>query len=367
MDPLASIAGDIESAIASGDAARRTEALRRMTSLFVEQAAHLKAMHVTVFDEVILRLARDIEFRARVELAERLADIANAPPRVVRDLAFDDDAAVAGPVLERSARLAEDDLVAIARARGQDHLLALSRRAAIPERVTDVIVDRGEARVVRSVAGNDGARFSPGGFSALLEKARGDEALQAILKARRDIPPRHLARLVEIARERARESLRPEFGAAGAEILESAIDEVSSGLAQRAGSATLVDDFQPAIALVERLAAQRAVTEDDVLDWLKAGQVAEALAGIAHIGAIPVEMAARAYHSPHFDPLLFIVRSQRFGWITLKLLLACKAGREPPEPVLKNAFEAYQNLSVQTALKVVRFNAVRGGALPASA
>ncbi len=368
MDPLASIAGEIEDAVGSGDPARRTDALRRMTTLFVEQAPHLKAMHVTVFDEVILRLARDIEFRARVELSDRLADVPNAPLRVVKDLAYDDDIAVAGPVLARSPRLADDDLVDIASTKGQDPLFALTRRAALPECVTDVIVDRGETRVVRSVAGNEGARFSPKGFAGLMEKARADEALQAILRTRRDIPPRQLARLVEIARERVRESLRPEFTGAEAGVLDEAIDEVSSAVAQAGGSrgSTLIDDFKPAIAIVEARARKAPVTEDDVIDWLKEGRVAEALVAIAHIANVNIEMVAGAYHSPHYDPMLFIVRSLRFGWITFKMLLTCKAGREPPESVLKNAFDAYQHLSVQTATRVVRFTAVRGGTLPAA-
>lgn len=364
MEPLASIASEIEDAFAGADPRRRTDALRRMTNLFLEQAPHLKAIHVTVFDEVILRLARDIEFRARVQLSERLAAVPNAPPKVVKTLAYDEDIAVAGPVLERSPRIAEDDLVAIAGARGQDHLYALSRRRVLTERVTDVIVDRGDTRVVRSVAGNEGARFSPRGFAELLAKARADETLQAILRSRRDIPPAQLERLVEIAREQVRETLRPQVTPAQAGLVDQAIDEVANAVAQGGDAQTLVDSFRPAMAAVRERARSGPIGEDDVLAWVREGRVAEAIAGIAHIAGVPVDMVARAYHSPHFDPLLFIVRSLQFGWVTFKGLLTCKAGREPPEPVLKNAFEAYQNLSIQTARKVVRFNAVRGGALP---
>ena len=66
----------------------------------------------------------------------------------------------------------------IARARGQDHLLAISKRDTLSERVTDVLVNRGDQVVVRSVAGNDGARFSEGGLTRLLDKARGDAILR---------------------------------------------------------------------------------------------------------------------------------------------------------------------------------------------
>lgn len=225
MSTLVSFVNEVEDAVASGDPVRRVEALRRMTNLFIEQAPHLKELHVTVFDEVILRLSRDLEFRTRMELSERLAEVANAPQKVVRDLAFDENIAVAGPVLERSSRLAEDDLVTLARDRGQEHLLALSRRASLSERVTDILVDRGDRQVVHSVAGNEGARFSSGGLQQLLDRAREDETLQAVLQARRDIPGPELARLVEIAREKVRESMQAEFGGIDGRIIDETIEE----------------------------------------------------------------------------------------------------------------------------------------------
>ena len=78
----------------------------------------------------------------------------------MRRLAKDDDIAVAGPVLAQSPRLAEADLVDIARTKSQAHLLAISGRAGIGEAVTDVLVRRGDREVVRSVADNQPAQLS---------------------------------------------------------------------------------------------------------------------------------------------------------------------------------------------------------------
>ena len=367
MSTWGSFVGEVEDAVASGDPIRRVDTLRRMTSLFVEQAPNLKEAHVTIFDEVILRLARDLEFKARVELSERLADVGNAPLTVVRELAFDKDIQVAGPVLERSARLEEDDLVAIAHDRGQDHLFALSRRSTLSERVTDILVDRGDQRVVRSVADNEGARFSERGFSQLMERAREDETLQTILKTRRDIPPRQLQDLVAIAREKVRETLRDEFANATDEVFDGAVDEAALAAAETLQPNVLVNDFDAANAAVRQKARSGGLVEDDVVDWIKGGQMEEALAAMAHLAGVPVEMVARAYHAAHYDPLLFIVRSIKFGWGTFKLLLTVKAGRQPSSDVIKSAFDSFQQLSVQTAQRVVRFTAVREQAIQPSA
>jgi uncharacterized protein (DUF2336 family) len=367
MSNWGSFVGEVEDAVASGDPIRRVDTLRRMTSLFAEQAESLQEEHVTVFDEVILRLARDLEFKARVELSERLADIGNAPPKVVRDLAFDKDIQVAGPVLERSPRLAEDDLVAIAHDRGQDHLFALSRRTALSERVTDILVDRGDQRVVRSVADNEGARFSERGFTQLMTRAREDSSLQDILKARRDIPPKQMDELVAIAREKVRETLREEYADAGDDVFDAAVDEAALITAETLQPSVLVNDLDAATDTVRHKARSSGLVEDDIADWIKAGQIEEAIAAIAHLAGIPVEMVARAYHATHYDPLLFIVRSIKFGWGTFKLLLTAKAGRQPSSDVMKSAFDSFQQLSVQTAQRVVRFTAVREQAMQPSA
>jgi uncharacterized protein (DUF2336 family) len=308
---------------------------------------------------VILRLSRDVEQRARLELSERFSDLAKAPRKVIRSLAFDRDGTVARPILERSNRLDEDDLVMIARARGQDHLLAISKRTDLSERVTDVLVDRGDQVVVRSVAGNEGARFSEGGLTQLLDKARQDVGLQALLQTRGDLPPKQMARLVEIAQEQVRHNLRSELGEDAAGAVDAAVAEAASAVAQHSGTGLVTDNFDAAVSAVQRKAASSGLIEDDIVQWAREGKVDEALAALAHLAGVPIQIVARAYRSPHYDPLLFILRSVRFGWGTFKVLLTAKAGRPPPPEILRSAFEAFQQLSIQTAQRVVRFTAAR--------
>lgn len=80
-----------------------------------------------------------IEAHALSELSEQLADTSRAPIEVVRRLAHRDEIEVAGPVLARSARLTDQDLIEVAKVKGQEHLLAISRRAELHESVTDVL------------------------------------------------------------------------------------------------------------------------------------------------------------------------------------------------------------------------------------
>lgn len=349
---------EVEEAVSGEDEVSRVITLRKITELFVGQAPTLAENHVSLFDEVLVRLARNLEFRARIELSERLADIPNAPKGTVRDLAADDLAAVARPILERSVRLTEGELVGIALKKSQDHLLAISRRSRLTERVTDILVERGNEIVVRSVAGNSDARFSQAGFNQLLAKAHSDVALQELLKARQDLPPALLAALVEHAREHVRGKLQAEIGPAGGALVDAAVTSAASAQ-DELGAGMLLGSIEEAVPRVAQGIASGEVDEEAIAAWLREGRLEDALAALAHLAQIPPSLVAKAYHAPEYDPLLFIVRSLGFGWIVFKLLLTRKAGRQPPYEVMRSAFDGFQQLSVSTAQRVVRFTAAR--------
>jgi hypothetical protein len=354
MQPLTSLVKDVEDAIASGEDARRAETLRRLTGLFVDMSPHLNESHVDVFDEVISRLAKEIEFRARVELAERLADVGNAPKRTVRDLAFDASIEIARPVLERSTRLDEKDLVEIARQKGQDHLLALSVRRNLTEAVTDVLVVRGDQTVVRSVAGNQTAAFSDKGLGTLVDRAMADPRLKGILDTRNDISAERMTALVEAAKERARRGLLENTGGTD-EAIADALNAGADMVMSEGSSLVLVEDIAAAKPRIEKMEAEGRLVEEEVQKLIREDKLADALMAMGHLANLPPEVMAHAYSAPHYDPMLFVVRGIKFGWPTFKLLLTEKAGRNPPQSLLKSAFAGYEALSIPTAQRVMRF------------
>jgi uncharacterized protein (DUF2336 family) len=353
MQPLKSFVRDVEDAIAAGEHHRRVETLRRLTTLFVEQSPGLNEEHVSVFDEVISRLAKEIEFRARVELAERLADVPNAPRRTVRDLAFDDNIEIARPVLERSTRLEENDLVSIARERGQGHLLALSVRDNLTEAVTDVLVVRGDQKVVRAITGNASARFSDSGFGTLVDRAAADPVLQAMLDNRSDLPSHHVEALMAVAKERVRHDLSSSGLSDG--NLTDALDAGVDAMMRDNGKVILLADLDDAASIVDDLASRAILVEEEVVRLIKEDRVGAALACLGRIAGVPNAIVLNAYSAPHYDPLLFIVRGVRFSWGTFKLFIRVKLGMAPPRSLMRSAFTNFENLSVQTAQRVMRF------------
>src|SRR5579863_7971216 len=188
MGAAISLIPALEDVLQRGSRHKRAAALRRVTALFLDGAGSYGEAHVALFDDVFALLIDEIENKARAELSCCLAPVSNAPIRVLRMLASDDDIAVAGPVLKLAPRLAEADLVDLAKTKSQAHLQAISARRVLGEAVTDVLVRRGDREVVRRVAGNRGARISKQGFSGLVKRAEDDGILAEKVGMRPDIP-----------------------------------------------------------------------------------------------------------------------------------------------------------------------------------
>src|SRR6516165_11139338 len=142
---------EFEAALTSGSVARRIDILARITDLFTSGVERYSKDQIDLFDDVMMRLVRTVVAKTRAEVAERLTPIAKAPSHLMRLFALDDNIAVAGPVLARSACLAERDLLEAARTKSQRHLLAIAQRSLLSEALTDILIERGDRDVVRSL------------------------------------------------------------------------------------------------------------------------------------------------------------------------------------------------------------------------
>src|ERR1700753_2087791 len=145
---------ELEDAVSRGTPESCLRALWHATDILI--AGRYSEEQIATFGEVINRLADEIEHTARVELSGKLAPSDNAPLAVIKELAFDDSIDVAGPVLEQSERIDNKTLIASARSKSQQHLLAISKRKSLSDAGTQVLVVRGSAGVgnfVRAVEG----------------------------------------------------------------------------------------------------------------------------------------------------------------------------------------------------------------------
>ena len=207
-----------------------------MTDLFVSRAARFSDDQIALFDDVMGMLAKEIESSARASFGQRLATLPHAPPRIIRTLALDDAIEVAGPVLTQSEQLDEATLIEGAKTKSQDHLLAIAGRRALPETVTDVLVERGNQQVARSTAANAGARFSEFGLSTLVKRSEEDAELALCMWSRAEIPRQHLLKLFADASDAVRVKLEVADGRK-ANLLRTMIAQASNQIPDRGAGA----------------------------------------------------------------------------------------------------------------------------------
>ena len=354
MSVPASLLPELEDVVANGSAEKRAETLRRITSLFLDGAPRFNDAHVELFDDVIGALIEEIEVQALAELARRLAPVPNAPGGVVVTLAKNDDINVAGPVL-RQARIDEPDLQHIAETKGQAHLLALSTRLGITETLADVLVQRGDGEVSRSIATNQKAKLSDNAFSTLIKRAERDNMLAEKVGLRTDIPPRLFRQLLiqasDVVQKRLLAQARPEIQAEIRRVLAKVTGEVAMKAAPR--------NYAAALEAVQARQKERKLTETDVADYAKSGTYEETIAALATVSAVPVEVVDRLMNGERADPVLILSRAAGFSWATVKAVIGARPGPKPASATIEAARENFDRLTAATALRVVRFWQVR--------
>ena len=181
---------ELDTVLTRAPPAWRNTTLRRLTDLFLIDAASYSDDQVAVFDDVISRLIEKSDRRTLIELSTRLARIQNAPCRVVGTLARHADILIAGPLLEKSNVLTDADLVEIADKERRDPnlLMMIAARPQLNEAVTDVLIRRGNAALARKIIDRTDAPISESSFARMVTSVENDKELAAAIAKREDLP-----------------------------------------------------------------------------------------------------------------------------------------------------------------------------------
>jgi uncharacterized protein (DUF2336 family) len=307
---------ELNDTISRGTPESRLKALWHATDMLI--AGHYTEDQIWIFGEVIGRLSEEIELAARCQLAKRLADCDNAPIYMINKLAFDDSIEVAGPVLRHSERIGVDALIANAQSKSQQHLFAISQRKSITEPVTDVLVQKGDQRVVNSVTVNVGARFSESGFLHLVKRSENDSILAEHLGRRRDIPRHLFQQLIAKASDEVKKKLEGERPEVGNQI-QSAVTDVTGSLHSMFGPAS--KSYFTAKRTVGAQHQLGNLGEDKVLEYAQSRKLDEVIVALSLLCVLPVDVVERALLATNREALLILAKALDLSWTTTMALL----------------------------------------------
>jgi len=349
-----SLISELEEAVRRGSRDKRVETLRRVTDLFLGEKERLNEEQIQVFDDVLGHLIARIESKALIELSERLAPVNNAPIKVVHTLACDDEIAIAGPVLSLSDRLTTPDLIQIALAKSQSHLLAISKRSSLSESLTDALIERGDQDVISKLAENAGAHFSEKAYARLIDQSGADDSLLEKLGLRLDIPLHLFRRLLErvtaAVRERIMALATPEKRDDIKEILASISNDVIDN------NDKLDHDFAAAQRLVQTMNESGELDQFALLEFAKARQFAATVTALATLCSAPIDMIKQMLNDGRNEPLLVPCKAAGLSWPTLRALLQDDLlGRAAKDDEINKLKSDYIKLSHSTAKKLLEF------------
>jgi len=276
--------------IASEPKERVGEIYLAVSTLFEQQNQIFNGRERELATDILRRISKDVEMAIRIALAERLADVADAPHELIILLA-DDRIEVARPVLLRSPVLSDADLVQIAAHGSDDHQIALAGRPELAEPVSAALARSECEAVVLELLRNKGAKIAAATFDALVERARQLASLQGALTERGDLPPALACRMYVWISAALKSTLLKRYPEV-AQSLAAAIEETTSGL--QAG--TPLSSETSAKKLIAKLSNSGQLRASFLIRVLHQGQMDLFDHGFAALLQVDVETVRRALY-----------------------------------------------------------------------
>ncbi len=331
-----------------GSHAGRLALLRKLTDAYFETDKDRPEAEAALLEEIVVKVAGQLEPSARAEVAGLYATQSRAPREIVFFFACD-IIEVAQPVLQLSTVLTDQDLIEVALRFSEPHLIAIGRRRSISEPVSDVLVRCGSNAVLGLVIANPGARFSLYGFSVLVRRAHDDERLQLELLRRQDRPSELENEFLAILNDGLKRLLHEADDAArrriAGELLRRWLTRTTrERAARRGGVLDLLLDIQHGRTDVGTELVILA-ENDRAFDL---ATVLNALTGLDLSGAMT------ALTGPRVEPLLGVMRCLDLPWTACEAALRLRARRHRriyvPDPEERRTFDAMSDDSARGIL-----------------
>jgi len=339
-----------------GSSEKRRELLRQITDVFLAAPEQRSENESVLFDEIVGAVAADLETQVRVELARKVAE-SNAPlNRTARRLAMD-QIEVARPVIERSRALSETDILDVIQQKSQDHMLAVTKRPDIGEKVSSALVAKGEDHVVASLLENRTARMNRETYEAVATRAENSPVLHAPFVRNHHVPLDLLNNVyLQVEGGLRREIMRKFHGVSPAE-LEAALETSRNHLSSAYGA--LPSDFQIAKDHVDALDKRGALKPPILVQLLRENQRTAFYVAFAKLVDVDFELTRRLVEGKDIDALATLCRGAGFDrglFVTISLLVAeDDGGLSKTEEYGK----LYEQVPVAAAQRALRFWKVR--------
>ena len=237
--------------------------------LFLEADGTLNDRERALMGEILRKLVADVERSVRKELAERMAQRADAPRDLMVALA-NDEIEVAHPILVDCKILEDIDLIEVVRYRTQAHQLAVARRRDISEDVSQALVDTGDTDVITTLLRNGDAAVSRSLMEYLVAESKRVDTFQNPLLHREDLPAELARKMYWWVSAALRQHIVQTYNLDPTEIddmVEGAVLNVMEKDKARG------DEGDEAAAFARKMCNRGELTEEFLIEALRGGEI----------------------------------------------------------------------------------------------
>lgn len=343
---------DLISLASETSSARRRELLRGVTDMFFTGEAHA-AGEMALFDAVLSQLAGEMEVAVRAELAERMSEGRTVPTNLMRNLAVD-DIEVARPVLERSGALSDEDLMRVARTKGQEHLRAISQRPTVSAALSDAIVERGDDDTLGVLLRNEGATLSRRAQERAVDRAAHNPALHEAVVSRESLPIDLLNEMYFVVEARLRDHIMTRNAEVDPAELEAALAAGRKRVA--VGDGALPADYAEAEKAVRALIARNDIGPRTLAAMLRNRETTKFLIALAELADVDFHTARRILERKELDALAIICKAADFDRALFLTFTVLILNRDDAAMTRAKAYgDLYNELPREAALRTIRF------------
>jgi uncharacterized protein (DUF2336 family) len=340
---------------------KRRELLRNVTDMFLADPAGLTAVNCAAFDEIVKAVVSDLTSEVRSELSLTLSESQLPLGRTARQLAMD-DIVIARPMIERSTALTEADLLDVVATKSQEHMMAMTKRPILGEKVSGALVERGEDRVVASLLSNNGARIDRVTYEKVAERAQNSTILHAPFVRRQGVPLDLLNDVYAKVAVGLRQEILQRYENVSPEELETALARSSNRLSKAYGA--LPEDFEHAERQLKKMQQDQQVNAASLVRLMREGQNSRTLFLLAFAALTDSDYGGvnRMFETRDIDALALLCRAAGFDRALFVTLTLAMAGGDRGLSKADEFLALYEKVPVLSAQRAVRFWKVRAKA-----
>lgn len=340
----------------------RIALMKRLADVVCLPSSRVNTFERSMTADLLVEMLREAEVAERVRVSRRLSNLTEIPATLAR-LLLRDRIEVARELLENCTTLGDCDLIDCVRYTTADHRRLVALRRGVTETVAEALTEGGEPQVIEALLKNDQATLSPAAVEMVVAASRDFPRFIPALLRRPELRPSHAYAMFWWAEADARRTILQRF-AVSREVLQDAASDVFALAMEENWQDPL---SRKALQFIERRQRNRAAIDkspydslDDAVADAAGGMTREMAEEISYLAGLKPMTGAKLFTDPGGEPLAILCKATGLPRTAISQLWR-GLGRPETDPsgepssALQRVIVTFDMVAVDRAQTVLRY------------